>query len=81
MYTELIKGGRNIQHSMLAFHKEVLRNKIFYWEYYQYLCYHLGHFSTFLVTDVYMEDINDIICQIFHYFMQQYHDEKFQHLC
>ena len=34
------------------------------------------YFSTVLVTDVHTEDISDIVCQTFHYLIQQYHDEK-----
>ena len=38
------------------------------------------------VSDVYMDDIADMICQLQHshleqYFIQQKHDINFQHLC
>ena len=34
-----------------------------------------------VVFDVYMDDIADIICHIYQYFIQQKHDIHFWHLC
>ena len=81
MYIELIGGGRNSQHSMLNSLKEVLNDKIIYNEYYEHLCYHFCYFSIGLLPDVQIEYMDNVIRQLLHYSIQQYHDEKFRHLC
>ena len=81
MYIELIGGGRNSQHSMLNSLKEVLNDKIIYNEYYEHLCYHFCYFLIGLLPDVQIEYMDNVIRQLLHYSIQQYHDEKFRHLC
>ena len=34
----------------------------------------------FMIIDVQIEDISNIICYIYHHYIQQYHDERFRHL-
>ena len=50
-------------------------------EHWQNLCYRLKSLSIVLAPSVYMEDIANIVYYIFQYYIQQYHDESFQHLC
>ena len=42
----------------------MLRDKIIYREYCQYLCYHICYFSTILVPDAHMYDTANIICKM-----------------
>ena len=70
------------QYSTLAFSGiTLLHNERVYKEYYQHLCYQLRIIYRGLLLFVQMEDIADIVKQIFHYSIQQYHDENFRHLC
>ena len=66
---EVIRGGSNIQHSILNFHKgNIASHKRYSKEYWWHLCYHLWLFSAILGPDLYLEDTCDIVCQIFQIF-------------
>ena len=70
---EMSKYGINSQYSMLAFHKEnTASQKVISKEYLQPLCQHIWYFSTLFSPDVQMEDIANIICQIFYYSIKQF---------
>ena len=63
----------------LSTRKTPLHKTIFRKECYQHLCCHICKFSTVLATNILMEDIANIICQLFQYVIQQYHSEICRH--